>query len=321
VSRLTSLFYADDGAIGSLDHEWLQHANRHLCNLFRDCTGLVSNTEKTEAMNCHPGAIRGRCSNEGYKRRHEGSGDTYVRRKGKRTVCPVPSCGKDLALGSLQSHLRRQHGMDSSSSIIKEQVGLAPRSYKLSFIHQSGHSQHIVPCPVEDCPYQAATAANLRRHFYNCHHTYRLHIEEDGSIPSNCWACGMLVSLHSLRRGHVSGPQCKANKRRKQQRERNEVAAGAQARTFTIDGVTLKKVENFKYLGRQISSRDSETVSVNTIECRYSRYISCRYCETRQFYDIGKITTSKKGTKLRRLFCRYRHGAPPIFFIVPVLYK
>ena len=33
---------------------------------------------------------------------------------------------------------------------------------------------------------------------------------------------------------------------------------GAQARTFTIDGVVLKKVEDFKYLGRQISSRDSD---------------------------------------------------------------
>ena len=35
VSRMTSLFYADDGAIGSLDHEWLQRANQHLCILKR----------------------------------------------------------------------------------------------------------------------------------------------------------------------------------------------------------------------------------------------------------------------------------------------
>ena len=48
------------------------------------------------------------------------------------------------------------------------------------------------------------------------------------------------------------------NIRRNQQRERDEAAAGAQARTFTIDGVVLKKVENFKYLGHQISSRDSD---------------------------------------------------------------
>ena len=56
----------------------------------------------------------------------------------------------------------------------------------------------------------------------------------------------------------MGGRQCKANIQRNQQRERNEAAAGAQARTFTIDDIVLKKVENFKYLGRQISSRDSD---------------------------------------------------------------
>ena len=101
VGRLSSLFYANDGAIGSLDHEWLQRANQHLCNLFRDCTGLKPNTEKTESMSCHPGAIRDRCSVEGYKRRHKGTGETYSKRKEKQTVCPRPGCGNALAIGSL----------------------------------------------------------------------------------------------------------------------------------------------------------------------------------------------------------------------------
>ena len=111
VGCMSSLFYTDDGLNGSKDHEWLQNATQHLCNLFRDCTGLKPNTEKTETMSCHPGLIRGRCSMEGYKRCYEGTGETYSKRKGKRTVCPVTSCGKAFALGSLQSHLRTQHGM------------------------------------------------------------------------------------------------------------------------------------------------------------------------------------------------------------------
>ena len=101
VGRLASLFYADNGAIGSNDHEWLQNVTQHLCNLFRDCTVLKPNTEKTETMSCQPGASRRRCSMEGYKRRHEGIRETYSKKKGKRTVCPFPSCGKDLELGSL----------------------------------------------------------------------------------------------------------------------------------------------------------------------------------------------------------------------------
>ena len=35
---------------------------------------------------------------EGYKHRHEGTRETYNKRKGKRTVRPVPSCSKDLTL-------------------------------------------------------------------------------------------------------------------------------------------------------------------------------------------------------------------------------
>ena len=54
---MSSLLYADNSAIGSLDHEWLQNMNQHLCNLFKDFTGLKPNTEKTKTMSCHPGAI------------------------------------------------------------------------------------------------------------------------------------------------------------------------------------------------------------------------------------------------------------------------
>ena len=134
VGPMSSLFYANDGTIGSLDREWLQNTNQHLCNLFRDCTGLKPNTEKTETMSCHPGAIRGRYSMEGYKRQHEGTEETYSKKKGKITVCPVLSCRKDLSLDSLQSHLRTQHRMDVSDSIITKPAVLAPRLYKLIFI-------------------------------------------------------------------------------------------------------------------------------------------------------------------------------------------
>ena len=114
--------------------------------MFRDCTGLKPNTEKTESMSCCSGAFRGRCSMKSYKRRHEGTRDIYSKTKGKRTICPVPSCGKDLALGSLQSHVHTQHGMDASGSIITKLAVLAPRLYKLSFIRHL--ATHNIKCGV-----------------------------------------------------------------------------------------------------------------------------------------------------------------------------
>lgn len=70
---------------------------------------------------------------EGYKRRHEGARETCNKREGKRTVYPLPDCDKDLTLGSLQSYLHTQHGMDASRSIIDKPEVLAPRLYKLSY--------------------------------------------------------------------------------------------------------------------------------------------------------------------------------------------
>ena len=153
----------------------------------RDCTGLKSNTETNESMSCHSGAIRGQCSIKGYKRRHEGTRETYNKRKEKRTLCPLPGCGKALAIGSLQSHLRTQHGMDISSSIIAEVEVLASCLYKLSFIQQPGHSQQKIFYP-----------AILQRHFFNCYYTYKLHIEEDNNVPSYCRACSISVLFYSL---------------------------------------------------------------------------------------------------------------------------
>ena len=171
----------------------------------------MPNIEKTESMSCHPGAIRDWCSEAGYKRRHEGTGETYSKRKGKRTMCPRLGCGKALAIGSLQSHLRTQHGMDATGSMTTQPAALAPRSYKLSFISLSGHSQHRVSCPADSCQYTAKTAANLWQYFFNRHYTDSLHLEEDGSVPSYCRVCGILVSLFPLQRGHISSRQCKAN--------------------------------------------------------------------------------------------------------------
>ena len=59
ISHMSSLFFANDSAIGFNDHKWPQNATPHLCNLFSDCTGMIPNTVKTETMSCHPGAVLG----------------------------------------------------------------------------------------------------------------------------------------------------------------------------------------------------------------------------------------------------------------------
>ena len=141
-----ALFYADDGMAASTDPVWLQNAVQRLCDLFR-CVGLKTNTRKTEVMTCHPGEIRDRLSMEGYKRRHQGVGDSYQARKRHRVTCPFPECGKDLAAGSLQQHLRSQHGTESSGSIADIPEETDPVLYTVDF---PGILTQVT-CPVEGC--------------------------------------------------------------------------------------------------------------------------------------------------------------------------
>ena len=65
VARRLSLFYADDGALGSRDRLWLQDALTILASMFRRI-GLVTNASKTQTMNCFPGHIKGALSDESY---------------------------------------------------------------------------------------------------------------------------------------------------------------------------------------------------------------------------------------------------------------
>ena len=70
------------------------------------------------------------------------------------------------------------------------------------------------------------------------------------------------MSHNSLKCGHIGGKQCKTKIRQNQQQVPNEAVAEAQARTVNIDGVVLKKVENFKYFWCQISTRDVDSLAL-----------------------------------------------------------
>ena len=68
VGTTSSLFYVNDGTVGSLDPNWLQDANQHLHDLIRNYVDLKPNTKRTEVMICLPGSIiRGPSLDAGYK--------------------------------------------------------------------------------------------------------------------------------------------------------------------------------------------------------------------------------------------------------------
>ena len=157
-------------------------------------------------MICHPDAIRGRLSNAGYKCCHEGTSDSYNKQRCTLVQCTV--CTQDLTARSLQAHMHRVHGRDASGAMMVTPPAEVPCTYKLNFTFRSENSQKIVDCPVRDCLYQAATAANLCRHFFNWHHSHSLHLLEDRHVPSFCTLCGMSVLPIPLSQNHKGLKMC-----------------------------------------------------------------------------------------------------------------
>jgi exonuclease III len=259
VEEKLAVLYADDGLISSTDHEWLQHAVDALTGLFRRI-GLETNAAKTKSMTCFPGPVATNISNVAYTRRMTGMGDSHRERQRRRVQCPVPTCGKDLSQGSLRTHLRRAHGLDSTALQEDLYDANAPSTdYRVSF----PRALNVKQCPVPGCHGRARTRAALRSHFHRLHPRDTICILEEGNAPlPRCPNCDMHVTYEALNRGHTNTAACRRgtdlqHRRLLQQRlrEANEIL-------FYANGTPLERVEYFKYLGRLLSANNSDWPAV-----------------------------------------------------------
>jgi hypothetical protein len=106
IGEILSLLYADDDQFSAMDREWLQQALNILIDLFARA-GLKVNIAKTKFMICLPNSHHSHMSEDAYKRRMTGEGETYRKRKRRRVECP--ECSKQLAASNLPAHLRNVH--------------------------------------------------------------------------------------------------------------------------------------------------------------------------------------------------------------------
>ena len=89
------------------DPRWLQWAFTTLVGLF-DRVGLKTNTGKTAIMTCRPCPAVVNQSEEAYGPLITEEGLTYLEKKRERVECR--DCGKEMAVGSLDTHRMSQHG-------------------------------------------------------------------------------------------------------------------------------------------------------------------------------------------------------------------
>jgi Zn ribbon nucleic-acid-binding protein len=232
--QLLVLFYADDGLIASRDHKWLQMAITRLAELF-ERMGLKTNTTKTQALNCTPGHITGPESSPAYKRRQEGTGDSFRERQRRRVECS--QCGKDLAAGSLSVYMQTQHGLTRDGGVGRvDAPGRQPAVFTISFPKVTPTAN----CPIEGCPGTATSHVNLRRHFMHRHPRDTLIICEEGSVPlRKCENCGMHVPRSALHSSHPTTAWY---------RQGTEQAAAQRTRECTVG-------KRSSFLGRRCPSR------------------------------------------------------------------
>ena len=249
IRRLLTCFYVDDGVLASTDPTFLQDAFDRLVDLF-ERVGSRTNTTKTEAMTFLPGKIRTCLSEQSYTQRMEGLGSNR-RAETRRTSCY--KCGKELAVGSLPRHLSTQHD-------VHHQYVPPPR---LGEEVEDGGEQRFVArremdgyyCPVEGCAApRCRDFSQMRRHFWSRHPTCLVECPRAG-CPRRCRLCGIQTA-------DGCKPGSRACRRREEVRGQRRAAAESHAAldvTFkAYDKDTLKRVELFKYLGRQVSFVDCD---------------------------------------------------------------
>ena len=173
--------------------------------------GLKTNTTKTQALNCTPGHMAGPESSPAYKRRQEGTGDSFRERQRRRVECS--QCGKDLAAGSLSVHVQTQHGLTRDGGVGRvDAPGRQPAVFTISFPKVTPTADY----PIEGCPGTATSHVNLRRRFMHLHPRDTLVIRDEGSVPlPKCENCGMHVPRSALHSSHPTTAWCRQGRNKR----------------------------------------------------------------------------------------------------------
>ena len=112
-----------------------------------------------------------------------------------------------------------------------------------------------VTCPTSDCKYTTKTHPEMRRHFRARHPDDTIIIEEEGRLP-RCDNCGIFQKLVDQK--HKLSADCKKATKSRQARLDEKVQLSARQFKFTVSGIPIERVKEFKYLGRILEEDDND---------------------------------------------------------------
>jgi hypothetical protein len=258
---VTAKFYADDGLLASHDAERVQQGLDKFTELFLR-VGLKMNATKTVVMISGGPKEYGRQGPEAYERKVTGRGKTHRERMAEKVPCPL--CEKEMRRQSLKQHGRRCHGIEDlatpdmvcrEATAREEQTDTA-QQYTVSITR--GRKKG---CPVDGCKAKADCGYQMRRHFVSIHPKDVIVVAQEGDAPlPRCTACGMFSTTAGT---HPETSECKKWAMRAQKVTNKEERATAIETKFYVNGLELKRVTEFKYLGRILDAEDSDYKAIN----------------------------------------------------------
>jgi len=278
LQKVEELFYADDGALAGEDPLEIQRLLDIYTMNFAQM-GLRMNAEKTEAMIMKGGELKVEVSREGYEKLIGGGGESYRDRIRKKVKCDL--CGKEVNCQNLKRH-QGVKSCEKGREKYRKSLGTAqtaqeiPTATDLPTTSSPSLPPSIQPpavycfsmddvtttcCAVEGCPYKQKIRKGMRLHFRNKHNKDTMIIQEEGQLP-RCDKCGIFTKARMER--HQLSKLCQEGAKfldvRKIYKENKKTA---EETVFTVQGVPIKTVSEFKYLGRMVTKEDSDWSAVN----------------------------------------------------------
>ena len=273
-----ALFYADDGLITGTDQVRVQGSLDTITSSF-ETVGLKMNARKTEFMVMTGGRHRLRMRTAAYTRLTTGEGTTCDERRKQKVQCL--KCGALVGRPSLKRHqdsvkCKRASKTYQPPTPVRERVAneqantptFDPSSFRISI--PRGHPG-VVDCPVEGCPFKVKAEAvskrgQMRNHFRSRHVRDDIWIEEEGQLP-RCTRCGIFMKDANSAR-HQGTEACRKFTIVREKEARAEIQVLALEVKFTIGGVEIKRVKQFRYLGRVLDENDDDkhATKVNRIQ-------------------------------------------------------
>lgn len=171
---------------------------------------------------------------------------SHIEWRKKRVECRI--CGKVMQNASLKRHMKQQHGEQGDVYICREIEEARDYTMKVT-------KGRFNKCPIVGCSGGGKDKYGIYRHFCLRHPTANIQIEGDGILPK-CELCGMRTKNVEK---HKKSPTCLKARKRRGNEIRQDLQAEAEKVEFRVNGKKLKRVKEFRYLGRILTENDNDT--------------------------------------------------------------